>query len=227
MDCKTGFKGIVITVVIFTLAVMMGHFMNVLSGSVANSLATFVTMLVLSYLAIYICRRDMNFSIALPQTEKMLRPIGITLAVSFIVNMSLAVLTVTLGGEMEDHPAINHFTAWQTILFIVICAPISEESLFRGFLLNSLKPMFAGGVYINKRRISTPIIISAVVFSLGHLILLSAGVGVPFILRTLVFTFIIGLIAGYYQEKYQNTAYAILVHMSANSLIILSLLSKL
>lgn len=219
--------GLIVTIVIFALAMLMGYLMNGLEGSVANSLATSVTMLTLSYLAIFTCRRYMNFSIAIPQAEKILRPIGITIAVSLSVNISLAILTVALGGEMEGHPAINNFTVWQAILLVVICAPISEEFLFRGFLLNFLKPITSRSFLIFKRRISMPILISAIVFSLGHLILLSSGVGIPFILRTLVFTFILGLISGYYQEKHQNTAYAILVHMSANSLIIMSFLSEL
>jgi membrane protease YdiL (CAAX protease family) len=200
--------------------------MNILSGSVANGLATFVTMVVLSYLAIYIYRKGMIFSIALPRVKTLFRPIRFAIIVSIGVNIALAILTVVLGGEMEGHPAINNFAPWQAILLVVICALISEELLFRGFLLNFIKPMFTGGFCINKRRISTPILISAIVFSLAHLVLIFSGVGLPFILRMLAFTFVLGLIAGYYQEKHQNTAYAILVHMSANSLIILSLLSK-
>lgn len=227
MNNRRVLNGLLVSLVIFALAVLMGYFMNRLMGSVANSLATFVTMFALSYLAIHIYRSEMNVSIALPQREKILRPIGIAISVSIAVNISLAILTHALGGEIEGHPAIEKFTAWQAILFVVICAPVSEEFLFRGFLLNFLKPITSGSFLVFKRQISMPILISAIVFSLGHLILLSGGVGLPFILRILIFTFILGLIAGYYQEKYQNTAYAILVHMSANSLIILSLLSKL
>jgi hypothetical protein len=32
----------------------------------------------------------------------------------------------------------------------------------------------------------------------------------------------LGLVAGYYQEKYNNNVYAILVHMAGNSLTILA-----
>jgi membrane protease YdiL (CAAX protease family) len=61
-----------------------------------------------------------------------------------------------------------------------------------------------------------PVIISALAFSLVHLILIASGAGSYFIFRTLAFTFVLGLIAGYYQEKYDNNAYAIIVHMSGN-----------
>jgi membrane protease YdiL (CAAX protease family) len=58
--------------------------------------------------------------------------------------------------------------------------------------------------------------IAAVAFSLAHLILITSGANAFFIVRTLVFTFVLGLIAGYYQEKYDNNAYAIVVHMGGN-----------
>ena len=37
-------------------------------------------------------------------------------------------------------------------------------------------------------------------------------------IRTVLFTFILGTIAGYYQEKYNNIVLAILVHMAGNLL---------
>jgi membrane protease YdiL (CAAX protease family) len=38
-----------------------------------------------------------------------------------------------------------------------------------------------------------------------------------FLIRIVLFTFVLGLAAGYYQEKYENnTLYAIIVHMGGN-----------
>lgn len=59
-------------------------------------------------------------------------------------------------------------------------------------------------------------IVSALAFSLAHLNLIRSDAGAFFLVRTLIFTFSIGLVAGYYQEKHNNNAYAILVHMAAN-----------
>jgi hypothetical protein len=73
----------------------------------------------------------------------------------------------------------------------------------------------AGGIF--KCRLSLPVIISAVAFGLVHLILISTGVNYLFLIRVVLFTFILGLAAGYYQEKYENnTSYAIIVHMGGN-----------
>lgn len=41
-DNKRGFYGLLITIIIFALAILTGYFINILLGSVANSLATFL-----------------------------------------------------------------------------------------------------------------------------------------------------------------------------------------
>ena len=82
--------------------------------------------------------------------------------------------------------------------------------------MNILKPLKAVGITISKRTISLPVIISAVAFGLAHLILITTGASGMVILRVVVFTTVLGLIAGYYQEKYDNNAYAIIVHMAGN-----------
>lgn len=93
---------------------------------------------------------------------------------------------------------------------------MAEESLFRGLLQNYLKPLSDKGFILFRRRISLPVLISALAFSLAHLILIVSGVGILFLVRILVFTFALGLIASYYQEKHNNHIFAILVHMAGN-----------
>ena len=65
----------------------------------------------------------------------------------------------------------------QVFIFVFIYASIAEEILFRGFLMNILKPLKIKGISILKRKISVPVIISAFAFGLGHLILITTGVG--------------------------------------------------
>ena len=109
-------------------------------------------------------------------------------------------------------------------LFTFILASVAEEFLFRGFLQNYLKPFSDKGFKLFRRRISLPVLVSAVAFSLAHLILLVSGVEALFMIRMLVFTFALGLIAGYYQEKYDNHAFAIIVHMAGNLMGLVSIL---
>lgn len=71
---------------------------------------------------------------------------------------------------------------------------------------------------------SVPVIVSAFAFGLGHLILLMTGVSGFNLFRVILFTTILGLIAGYNQEKYDNNAMAIIVHMAGNTMSVMSVL---
>lgn len=83
-------------------------------------------------------------------------------------------------------------------------------------MLNLLKPLNTKGITVFKRKISLPVILSAIAFGLAHLILIKYGVGVLFLIKIVLFTTSLGIVAGYYQEKYDNNAYAIIVHMGGN-----------
>ena len=67
-------------------------------------------------------------------------------------------------------------------------------------------------------------ILSAVVFGLIHLVLLNAGAGGFLVFRIVIFTTVLGLVAGYYQEKYNNFTYAVIVHMAGNLMGLISAL---
>jgi membrane protease YdiL (CAAX protease family) len=160
--------------------------------------------------------KHVKYNIAWPKFKKTLKPILFGFLAAVIVNAFMIALTKGLGGEVESHFAFDLMSPLQVFLFIFIYASVTEEVLFRGFLQNILKPLKDKGVKIFKRHISVPVIIGAIVFGLAHLILITSGANTFFIVRTLVFTFSLGLIAGYYQEKYDNNAYAIIVHMGGN-----------
>jgi len=128
----------------------------------------------------------------------------------------MTVINKTAGLETGSHPLINKISPWQLIVFVLFYASIAEELLFRGFLLNILKPLKAKGIAILKRRLSLSVIISGLAFGLAHLILLASGTEASYVMKAVVFTSLLGIIAGYYQEKFDNNAYAIIVHMSGN-----------
>ena len=79
-----------------------------------------------------------------------------------------------------------------------------------------LSPLHDRGIRFFKVRLSLPVILSAVVFGLIHLVLLTSGAGGFLVVRVVIFTTILGLFAGYYQEKYNNFSYAVIVHMAGN-----------
>lgn len=214
--------GITISVVIFLIATQTGILLNFKTDFIPSSFLTHSIMLILSIGVIYFLRKNVQYNISLPKFKKILKPILAGILTTIIVNILLTVIIKISGGETEIHPLLSEMTPLQVFVFVFIYASIAEEFLFRGFLLNILKPLSSNGINIFKRKISVSVIISAIAFGLAHLILITTGVGGLFLVRIVSFTTILGLIAGYYHEKYNNNAYAIIVHMAGNLLAVLS-----
>jgi membrane protease YdiL (CAAX protease family) len=162
-------------------------------------------------------KNNLNFNISLPKFKNVLKPIIIGIVLTIVINILMTIATKLVGGKIEEHPLLSKMNPIQVLIFVFIYASIVEEILFRGFLLNLLKPLKTSGITIFKRKISFSVIISALAFGLAHLILIKTGVDSSFLLRVVLFTTTLGLVAGYYQEKYDNNSYAIIVHMSGNS----------
>jgi membrane protease YdiL (CAAX protease family) len=214
--------GIGISVGIFLIATQAGIRLNFKTDFIPSSFLTHSIMLILSIGAIYFLRKDVAYRISLPALKKCLKPILLGILTTIIVNIFMSVFIKITGGKIEIHPLLTGMTTLQVFIFVFIYASIAEEFLFRGFLLNILKPISIKGLNIFNRKISIPVIISAIAFGLAHLILITTGVGALFLVRIVIFTTVLGLIAGYYQEKYNNNAYAIIVHMSGNLLVVIS-----
>jgi membrane protease YdiL (CAAX protease family) len=208
--------GLIITVVIFAISIFAGSKINSNIDFIPNSFLTHSLMLFLSILMIYRFKNYVDYKFSIPSIKKIFKPILFGIIATIVVNISLTILTKAFGGNVEVLPLLTKMTPTQTFIFIFIYASIAEELLFRGFLLNILKPFHAKGINIFKRRISISVIISAIAFGLGHLILITTGVGGLFLLKVVIFATILGLISGYYQEKYENNAFAIIVHMAGN-----------
>lgn len=216
--------GLLITMLVFAIATFIGKNIDLNSSFLPKSFVTHTLMLLLSIIMIYIFKKNVNYEISIPKFKEILKPILFGLLAAIIVNVLMTIITQILGGKIEMHPAFMKMSLLQIFVFVFIYASIAEELLFRGFLMNILEPLKTIGVSILKRKISVPVIISAFTFGLGHLILITAGVGELFLLRVVVSATIIGLIAGYYQEKYNNNAIAIIVHMSSNLMGVISAL---
>ncbi len=216
--------GLIITLIIYTAGLLISRKLHLEISFIPNSFVNHSVMLVLSLIAIYGLKQDVNYKIALPKLKNILRPILFGIAATIVVNVLMVLLTKLLGEEIEVHFVFKKMSPLQIFIFVFIYASIAEELLFRGFLLNILSPLKTRKVYIFKKQISLPVIISALLFGLAHLIVITAGVGGMFLLRIVIFSTTLGLIAGYYQEKYDNNLFAIIVHMSGNLLSVISIL---
>lgn len=217
-------SGIAISTMIYLLALFIGRVIKFDNAFFAPSFPTHTIMLLLSVIAIMLMKKYMAYTISLPQFKLIWKPILYALVTAISVNFILTIIIKLAGGPIEAHPLIAKLNPAQVFLFAFIYAPIAEELLFRGFLLNMLEPLKARGITFFKTRISLPVIISALMFGFAHLSLISFGMSFFFLLRIVVFAMSLGLIAGYYQEKYNNNSYAIIVHMSGNFLLVLSVL---
>lgn len=216
--------GLLLTGIVYAIANLCGHYWNPDCSFLAKTFPTHITMLVLSLGLIYLLRDRLGYRIAWPKLKLIFKPMLYGLLAAFVTNITLGILSLFLGATAEKHPAIEDMTAVQYLVFIIILAPIAEEHLFRGFLQNYLKPLSDKSFNLFRLRITFPVLVSAIAFSLAHLILLASGVSGLFMTRVLVFTFVLGLIAGYYQEKHDNIAYAILVHAAGNILGLISII---
>jgi len=206
-------------IAIFTIANLIGRIISLPSGFIPSSFIVHSTMLLFSITAIWIMNKELNFHIALPKFKKIIKPFFIGVIITFVVNIPMNIITTLMNGKVTPHPILLKLNFLQTFLFVFLLASIAEEFLFRGFFQNALKKWSEKGITILKHRFSLPVIISAISFGLAHLILIFAGVDYLFLIRIVLFTAILGLAAGYYQEKNENnTSFAIIVHMGGNLL---------
>lgn len=215
--------GLLITIVIFLTAIFVRSKIELNSSFFPSTFISHSTMLLLSIIAIITLKKEVNFKISAPKFRTILKPILLGIAVTIVINILLTIATKIVGGEPAVHPLVAQMKPMQVLIFVFFYASFAEEILFRGFLLNLLRPLKTKGATLFNRKISLPVIISAAAFGLSHLILITAGVDALFLVRVVSFTFLLGLVAGYYQEKYDNTTYAIIVHMAGNSLAVIAI----
>jgi len=208
--------GLIITLLIFLIANLIGKKLILNVAFITGSFSTHTIMLFLSIIAIFIFRTKLSYNLAFPKFKTIFKPIIIGILISIVVNILMTIIIILIGGDLERHSIISQMTPLQVIIFVFVYASIAEELLFRGFLLNILNSNNFKGTIILRRKFSIPVIISALMFGSAHLILLTTSAGLFFVLRVVIFTSVLGLFAGYYQEKYNNNAYAIIVHMSGN-----------
>ena len=72
---------------------------------------------------------------------------------------------------------------------------------------------------------SLSVILSGILFGLIHFAMLQTDASIDLVIQVVISAVFLGIIAGYYQEKYANFSYALIVHISGNMFgLILSLL---
>lgn len=127
----------------------------------------------------------------------------LSIVVLYLLSIPTGILSniPKLFGLKESNEALNSLmpiflrNQW-LLVFTAFTAGVTEELIFRGYVLTRLSKLFKDQV--------TPIIVSALLFSGLHYSYKS--------LRELIFAFLIGLIYGYYYQKYRSIIILIMAH---------------
>lgn len=128
-------------------------------------------------------------------------PMAIISVIGFIASRS--------GGPAKPGLGLSPI---QSIVFIWFYASVCEEIFTRGLLQSFLSPLTRYGINLSKRlRLSLPVLFSGVYFGLMHIVVIHK-MGPPVI----VFTTLLGLVAGYYREKTESLIPAIIIHALFN-----------
>lgn len=113
-------------------------------------------------------------------------------------------------------PLVKQLSALEFLLIVVIWSSFAEEILIRGFVQSYLKPFEQQKIKFLKVQLSVPVITCALVFAGMHLSLLFTAADYYTVVFTVITTFLLGLLAGVYREKYNSITPAIITHMSFN-----------
>jgi membrane protease YdiL (CAAX protease family) len=105
----------------------------------------------------------------------------------------------------------------QIVVFVWLYASISEEVFVRGLIQSSLSRLAKYGFIAFGRRISFPVLASALLFGLLHLVQSAMGAGGYQVLVIVLSAFVLGLMAGYHRERTGSLVPAIVVHLFANA----------
>ena len=222
--------GIVITILIYSISVLLGKVVKIPIEFIPSAFISQLVMVTLSGISIYYFQSKglLNFSIKPVKIKLILRTILTAVIVFIAVSITASIAIKIIYGDIPKGPnPFMKYTPLQYFIFLSIIAPIAEEYLFRGFLLNMLEPLKNKGIKLFRINLNLSVLLSGVLFGLGHLLILTTGADLPFVFRILFFTTIVGIMNGYLQEKYENnTLVPIIAHITVNTIgFLISLLS--
>jgi membrane protease YdiL (CAAX protease family) len=123
----------------------------------------------------------------------------IVILIVIIIGAAAITLPLKAAGLLKQTPflALIKTISVPIKLFTIITAGFLEEFIFRGYMIPRLKLFF--------KSEHPPIIISAVIFGLGH-------VGFGTLVNVLI-PMLIGLVFGYHYYKYRNLKILIICHL--------------
>jgi membrane protease YdiL (CAAX protease family) len=150
------------------------------------------------------------------------RAVGGALRLGLMVSVPWTlVFMIAMAALMGPTPATDGAYGasgglWAVLLSIPFLASVCEETFYRGFLQNYLKPLGPAGLTVAGLRLSVPVLFSATAFGLGHLCLL-AMMPPPVVAFIVVSCFLSGTLAGLQMEQTGSLIPPILIHLAFNA----------
>ena len=172
-----------------------------------------------SIILMYIFGYELKFSIAWSDIWKIVYQVFLLFLVSFFIIITIinAIENKFSVGEPNEEKTFKPPPNQKIFLFMVMCInPITEELLYRGFLLNHILLLDYTLVENSFIILSLPIVLSGLYFGLSHLSLLKGGMNKYFVYNIVSSGVIVGTACGYYYIKYNSFSAAIIVHFMAN-----------
>ena len=151
-----------------------------------------------------------NYGFRLSKDLRFSQIIIIGLIVGIVSSLAESIVPGEIPNDFADTSFID------IVIGVWILASIAEELLTRGLIQGFLAPLIKFGFSFKGFRISIPVLISSLFFGLMHLGLLSAGADFSPVAMTVIFAFILGIIAGYYRERSGSLIPAVVIHICGN-----------
>lgn len=131
---------------------------------------------------------------------------------SFIIPVLIAAL---FGLTQRYLFSVVSYNRVKDVFWFVICIPIGEELLFRGWLWAILRSLFRKKYFSLTNPLPTELVLTSLAFSLWHLQNYSQ-VSLPFLVFQLLYTFLTGLWLGYLRWKTGKILISTLGHALIN-----------
>jgi len=147
---------------------------------------------------------------------KLARNVQLKQVISWGLSLGIISTLIEVSLPGEEGVVSGELTFLQTVVFVWLYASICEEVFVRGLIQSSLSRLTQYGMTVFERRISLPVLISALLFGLVHLMQSAMGAGGYQVLIIVLFAFALGIAAGYQRERTESLVPAIMVHMFAN-----------
>ena len=196
--------------VVDLIAVFSGRLLTLQrDGFVPGSFLTHSLMLGLSVLIIWMFHQRRFADFGFTRGTYRFHPKILLWALPLAV---FSLLSAFAPGPSKSPGMLADWSKLQLVLFVWIYASICEEVLTRGLLQTLLTRRF--GTAPKARRLSSPVVISALFFGAMHVVLIPSmgrAAAAPIVLTTLL-----GLLAGWYRERTGSLIPAIIVHALFN-----------